>query len=60
MLDYLKKVLILVRPYRFRFTLGVLCGFLSGVLAFTLPLSLKLALDTVFPGAGPIRSGFDL
>ena len=49
MLDYLKKVLKLVKPYRFRFGLGVLCGFLSGVLAFTLPLSLKLALDTVFP-----------
>jgi len=49
MLDYLKKVLKLVRPYRFRFVLGVLCGFLSGLLAFTLPLSLKLALDTVFP-----------
>ncbi|MGO8929901.1 MAG: ABC transporter ATP-binding protein [Limisphaerales bacterium] len=49
MLDYLKKVLELVRPYRFRFAVGVLCGFLSGMLAFTLPLSLKLALDTVFP-----------
>ena len=49
MLDYLKKVLRLVRPYRFRFALGVVCGFLSGLLAFTLPLSLKLALDTVFP-----------
>jgi ATP-binding cassette, subfamily B, bacterial MsbA len=50
MLDYLKKVLTLVKPYRLRFALGVACGFLSGVLAFTLPLSLKLALDTVFPG----------
>jgi ABC-type multidrug transport system fused ATPase/permease subunit len=49
MLDYLKKVLKLVRPYRFRFALGSFCGFLSGLLAFTLPLSLKLALDTVFP-----------
>ena len=49
MLDYLKKVLKLVKPYRFRFGLGVFCGFMSGMLAFTLPLSLKLALDTVFP-----------
>jgi ATP-binding cassette, subfamily B, bacterial MsbA len=49
MRDYLKKVLKLVKPYRFRFALGVLCGFLSGMLAFTLPVSLKLALDTVFP-----------
>jgi ATP-binding cassette, subfamily B, bacterial MsbA len=49
MRDYLKQVLKLVKPYRFRFALGVLCGFLSGMLAFTLPVSLKLALDTVFP-----------
>jgi ATP-binding cassette, subfamily B, bacterial MsbA len=53
MRDYLKKVLTLVKPYRFRFGLGVLCGFLSGMLAFTLPLSLKLALDTVFPTEKP-------
>jgi subfamily B ATP-binding cassette protein MsbA len=49
MLDYLKKVLELVKPYRFRFALGLLCGFLSGALAFTLPLSLTLALSAVFP-----------
>jgi subfamily B ATP-binding cassette protein MsbA len=49
MRDYLKKVLALVKPYRFRFGVGLLCGFLSGALAFTLPLSLKLALDAVFP-----------
>ena len=49
MREYLQKVLKLAKPYRFRFGLGVLCGFLSGLLAFTLPLSLKLALDTVFP-----------
>ncbi len=49
MLDYLRKVLELTRPYRFRVILGLLCGFLSGALAFTLPVSLKLAVDTVFP-----------
>jgi subfamily B ATP-binding cassette protein MsbA len=49
MLDYLKKVLELARPYRFRFALGLVCGFLSGALAFTLPASLTLAVDTVFP-----------
>ena len=49
MLDYLKKVLELAKPYRFRFALGLLCGFLSGALAFTLPASLTLAVDTVFP-----------
>src|ERR1043166_4858934 len=49
MLHYLKRVLELTRPYRFRFGLGLACGFLSGALAFTLPVSLKLAVDAVFP-----------
>ena len=49
MRDYLRKVLELTRPYRGRFAVGLLCGFLSGLLAFTLPLSIKLAVDTVFP-----------
>jgi subfamily B ATP-binding cassette protein MsbA len=51
MRDYLKKVLELVKPYRFRFVVGLACGFLSGILAFTLPVSLKLAVDTIFSGA---------
>jgi ATP-binding cassette, subfamily B, bacterial MsbA len=49
MRDYLQKVLELTRPYRGRFALGLFAGFLSGMLAFTLPVSLKLAIDTVFP-----------
>src|SRR5262245_22945530 len=49
MLDYLKRVLELARPYRLRLVIGLFCGFLSGALAFTLPVSLKLAVDTVFP-----------
>jgi subfamily B ATP-binding cassette protein MsbA len=61
MRDYLKRVLALVKPYRLRFAVGLLCGFLSGALAFTLPLSLKLALDAVFPtekvAAAGVRSG---
>ena len=48
MREYLKKVLELVRPYRFRFVLGLVCGFLSGALAPTMPLSLKVAVDAVF------------
>jgi subfamily B ATP-binding cassette protein MsbA len=46
---YVKSILELIKPYRFRFALGLVCGFLSGALAFTLPVSLKLAVDTVFP-----------
>src|SRR3974390_1661489 len=54
MRDYLKRVLELVKPYRGRFAFGLLCGFLSGALAFSLPVSLTIALDTVFP---PDRAG---
>src|SRR6266853_571721 len=49
MRDYLKKVLELARPYRFRLALGLFCGFLSGALVSTSGLSLKLAVDAVFP-----------
>jgi subfamily B ATP-binding cassette protein MsbA len=49
MRDYLLKILELTKPYRFRFVLGLLCGLLSGTLALALPISLKLAVDTVFP-----------
>ncbi len=52
MRDYLKRVLELTKPYRFRLVLGLLCGFLSGLLVSTTGLSLKLAVDAVFPMAG--------
>jgi len=56
MRGYLKKIFELAWPYRLRFVAGLLCGFLSGALAFTLPASLTLAVDAVFPanGAGMI------
>ena len=64
MREYLRNVLELARPYRSRMVLGLLCGFLSGALAPTLGLSLKLAVDAIFPpdkiaagGAGALRSG---
>src|SRR5438067_1689999 len=56
MRDYLRKVIELTRPYRFRFVLGLICGFLSGALAFTLPISLKLAVETVFPETTPSKT----
>lgn len=49
MREYLTRVLALTKPYRFRFALGLLCGFLSGALAATLPASLALAVNTIFP-----------
>ena len=53
MRDYLKRVLELTKPYRGRLVLGLLCGFLSGALAPTLGLSLKLAVDAVFTRKSP-------
>src|SRR5262249_13513501 len=49
MREHLTRVLELAKPYKGRLILGLLCGFLSGVLAPTLGLSLKLAVDAVFP-----------
>jgi ADP-heptose:LPS heptosyltransferase len=51
MLDYLKKVLKLVKPYRFRFGLGVFCGFMSGVLHLAMALGVPtLALFRDYAG----------
>jgi subfamily B ATP-binding cassette protein MsbA len=47
--EHLRRVLEIAKPYRTRLVLGLLCGFLSGVLAPTLGVSLKLAVDAVFP-----------
>lgn len=49
MREYLLNILRLVKPYRARFIMGLACGFLSGMLAPALPVSIKLAVDTVFP-----------
>jgi subfamily B ATP-binding cassette protein MsbA len=62
MREHLKRVLELSKPYRTRLVLGLLCGFLSGALAPTLGLSLKLAVDAVFPmdkSASNARVGSD-
>src|SRR5215472_14922976 len=57
MRNYLRRVLELARPYRTRLVLGLLCGALSGVLAPTLALSLKLAVDAVFPQERALSKG---
>ena len=51
-LEYLRQVWSLVRPYRVRLFLGVLCGVLSGLANGLLVVSVKLVVDTVFPTAG--------
>ncbi len=48
MLDVFRTVWSLVRPYRTRFIIGVLCGFLSGLFAPALPFAAKLAVDVIF------------
>lgn len=57
MREHLKRVLSMARPYRSRLVLGLLCGFLSGALAPTLGLSLKLAVDAVFPTQATTQNG---
>jgi subfamily B ATP-binding cassette protein MsbA len=52
MREHLKRVLEIAKPYRGRLVLGLLCGLLSGLLAPTLGISLKLAVDAVFPTNG--------
>jgi subfamily B ATP-binding cassette protein MsbA len=52
LLRFLRTVLGLTRPYRARFVLGVLCGFLAGLADPLLLASVKLVIDVLFPQAG--------
>ena len=57
---YLAQIWTLVRPYRTRLVLGVLCGFLSGLANPLLMVAVKVATEAVFPqassGGGSVRS----
>ena len=48
MVEFWKKILVLVTPYKGRFVMGLVCGLLSGVIAPLLPLAVKLTVDIVF------------
>ena len=48
---YLAQIWTLVRPYRTRLVLGVLCGFLSGLANPLLMVAVKVATEAVFPQA---------
>ena len=52
MFKYLLKGLELARPYRFRLIVGIICGFLAGVANPLLMVSVRLAINTIFPGSG--------
>jgi subfamily B ATP-binding cassette protein MsbA len=41
----------LARPYSLRLIIGILCGFLAGVANPLLMVSVRLAVNTIFPGA---------
>jgi subfamily B ATP-binding cassette protein MsbA len=54
MLSFVGKLLVLCRPYRNRFILGILMGILAGFLEPLLMVSVKMALEAAFPGTSPL------
>ena len=51
MLDFLRKLSELVRPYRFRLTLGVICGVLAGLVEPLMVVVVAFVFAMVFPAA---------
>ena len=52
MFKFLLQGLALARPYRFRLIAGIVCGFLAGIANPMLMVSVRLAINTIFPGTG--------
>src|SRR2546426_7370362 len=52
MISYLRQMFTLVKPYKTRLFLGVLCGFLSGLTNPLLMATVKMVTEAVFPSAG--------
>src|SRR5207249_1594296 len=51
MIDFLRKMLALVRPYRTRLILGLACGVIFGLTNGALMVLVQLVIDLVFNGA---------
>jgi ATP-binding cassette, subfamily B, bacterial MsbA len=51
MIDFIRKMLALVRPYRTRLVLGIICGAVYGVTSGLLMVLVKIVIDLLF-GAG--------
>jgi subfamily B ATP-binding cassette protein MsbA len=51
-LAFLRKALLLARPYWFRLGLGIVCGFIAGLTNPLLMASIKLVVEVVFPKPG--------
>ena len=56
MFKFLLQGLALARPYSFRLVAGILAGVLAGVANPMLMVSVKLAINTVFPSAEAVQS----
>ena len=52
MTAFIRHLLALVRPYRTRLALGILCGILSGTTGLLLVLTIQLVIGVLFPEAG--------
>jgi subfamily B ATP-binding cassette protein MsbA len=51
MTEFIRHVLTMVRPYRTRMVLGILCGVLSGLSGLMLVVTIQLIISAIFPGA---------
>lgn len=57
LVPFIRQVLLLTKPYRLRFALGILAGILAGVAAPLLIVSVKLAITAVFPDSPEVAGG---
>jgi subfamily B ATP-binding cassette protein MsbA len=51
MLEFIKRLLTLVRPYRTRLILGILCGILTGLSALVLVVATQFLISVMFPSS---------
>ncbi len=51
MLDFLSKLFVLLRPYRFRLVLGIVCGILAGLVEPLMIAVVAFVFAMVFPAA---------
>jgi ATP-binding cassette, subfamily B, bacterial MsbA len=52
MKELFSRLLQLIRPYRQRMVLGILCGVVAGLMSPMLMVAVKLAFNLIFPGEG--------
>jgi subfamily B ATP-binding cassette protein MsbA len=54
MLDFIRKLMVLARPYRGRLVLGIFFGILSGLSQPALTVVISLAISVIFPSADAV------